>query len=616
MKPKPQSLVQISLAFCLLTSASFNLNGQDLALESSGLQGMESDYVETTSVESTNTAEESREIRHIQKNVINDGGQVYWNKSLPVYISLLTSPDSKDGIVIKANPEGNVEPYYFDTEGINWIRTKWQVDPETRETIYPKQEVMWPVIVDGEAPTANAKFSATAKYAKSSITYYSGDLQIELNAKDATSGVESIFYTLGDPFKEYSSPVTVDTENDWELKFYAVDKVGNYSKPSVEDNSQISFVVDKTAPSTQLEVEGPKTMNILSHRSKLLLSSSDEKSGVKAISYKISDQQSNNYIDPIRLSSLNDGFHELEYSATDNVLNNEDPNTYVFYVDRIAPELSVAIEGDQYKSERGDQYVSQRSSLTLNATDNKAGVDKIHYKPGSNDFALYNDAFATKDLKHGAYTFNYYGNDKVENVSEVESLSYMVDSKSPVIDFSVEGPQYVRHDTLFVRSSSLFTITADDNGSYQSGVQITNYQIGSGVQLEYNDVFMIHSDGLTTLKINSSDNVNNQSEMSQVVFVDNEAPEISHTFSVDKIGQKVVRDKEYTIYPSDVKLYLAGMDEHVGNENIFYRIGDGAEKQYASPVSGFKTGSNVELTVRSVDLLGNESTSVIVFATE
>ena len=600
----------LSVAFLFLLMSASKTFSQELALGNTASPSAEVEVVEEEESEEKKVA-----IQHEQHNVVGTEGQIYWNKNLPVYISLLTSPDSKDGMIIKTDPEGKVEPYYFDTEGLNWIRTRWQVDPETREMILPKQEVMWPVIVDGKAPTTSATFSASGKFSRQGVTYYSGDLQVELSAKDATSGVESIFYSLGNDFQTYSNAFAIDGEKSWELKYYAVDKVGNYSQPQESDNSLVNFEIDKTAPTTELTTEGPRTLNILSSKSSLLLTSSDSKSGVKRIRYTLAKQATKTYTQPIGLSSLSDGFHQLEYNATDNVTNQEEPNVFVFYLDRIAPEISVEVEGDMFESENGTTFVSERAKLKLNSSDNQAGVDLVNYKVDSEEYQVFRTPVGT-NLKQGVHSISYYGNDKVENTSKTATFRYTVDTDAPKISYKVDGPSYVRHDTLFVRSTSKFNVTSVDNGSYQSGVKTTQYSFGSKTDVAYAGAFSIETDGLTSLTLNSSDNVNNESELNQVVFVDNQAPAINHTFSVDKIGQKVVRENQYTIYPYDVQLYLAAMDEHVGSKNIYYQIGDGIEKKYVAPISGFKAGANVELKVRSVDLLGNESSTVIVFATE
>ena len=60
----------------------------------------------------------------------NDG-KIYANKTLPIYISISTSPDGSNPIVLDTpdNPSDG-SPMYFDTEGVNFIRSKWAIDPE------------------------------------------------------------------------------------------------------------------------------------------------------------------------------------------------------------------------------------------------------------------------------------------------------------------------------------------------------------------------------------------------------------------------------------------------------------------------------------------------------
>ena len=82
------------------------------------------------------SAQES--IEHEKKVFRDETGEIYWNKSLPFYINISTSSNG-DGKGITLQSEKAIDPApvatYFDTEGTNWIRTKWEVDPKTGKTI-------------------------------------------------------------------------------------------------------------------------------------------------------------------------------------------------------------------------------------------------------------------------------------------------------------------------------------------------------------------------------------------------------------------------------------------------------------------------------------------------
>lgn len=167
---------------------------------------------------------------HEKKTFIADNGKIYWNKNLPVFINLSTS-ENGDGITMKEESKEKMEPFYFDTEGINWIRTRWAVNLETGEAILPKREIMWPILADGKAPVTKIRYHYTGKHVINGKTYYSGDLKISFNSQDAVSGIDAIYYSLGNGFKKYDDEFTIENEDDWNLQFYAVDKVGNVESP-------------------------------------------------------------------------------------------------------------------------------------------------------------------------------------------------------------------------------------------------------------------------------------------------------------------------------------------------------------------------------------------------
>ena len=93
----------------------------------------------------------------------NEKGNVYVNKSQPVYLSISSKPDGSNGKVLKGQDPTYSYPMYLDTEGYNSIRSPWKVDPETKETIYPKQEVIFEVYADGTPPKVSSTLISEKK---------------------------------------------------------------------------------------------------------------------------------------------------------------------------------------------------------------------------------------------------------------------------------------------------------------------------------------------------------------------------------------------------------------------------------------------------------------------
>lgn len=553
--------------------------------------------------------------QHEPKTFTGDDGKIYWNKSLPFYIQLSTNPSGSGGHIMKMEGDSAVNSYYFDTEGTNWIRTRWAIDVETKEHTYPLTEVLWPVEVDGLSPKTTISFDSEGKFVMGDVSYFTVDLKITLSATDATSGVNKIYYSTGQNFQEYTEPIAFDIEKEWALSYYAVDRVGNAEKVQNADENQMKVVTDGTPPVTTHELLEPLSGDILSAKSFIQLSSTDETVGLDKIYYSIDDGPSKVYSGKLSMSNLSEGEHTLTYYAVDKLGNEEEKKSIQFFVDRTGPEIEFVIGGSNYKSAKGNLYVSNSSNLSLNASDNKAGVEQVFYKLDNKTYTEYTSPITT-DQSAGLHKFYFYGVDKVENKSSTKSQSYIVDIKEPAISYSVAGPKYTRNDTLFVNKESAFSISPSDPGSYQSGVKSTRYIVGNESEKEYSEKFSISGNGYRLLKLSANDQVDNSNSKEIHVFVDNDSPELTYNFSVDRIGQKTVRDKSFLIYPPEVQLYLGATDEHVGTEKITYSINGGTTRNYSTPVTGFTKGINYTIVVKLIDKLGNSIEESIEFSVE
>src|SRR5690606_35489401 len=101
------------------------------------------------------------------------------------------------------------------------------------------------------------------------------------------------------------------------------------------------------------------------------LSSTDNLSGVKSTYYTFDEGSNRYYASSISVASLSDGPHTLRFHAIDNVKNEEEGNTFEFYLDKTPPVADYTIVGDQHKGNY--TYVSERTKVRFSATDNKAG---------------------------------------------------------------------------------------------------------------------------------------------------------------------------------------------------------------------------------------------------
>jgi len=545
-----------------------------------------------------------------------DDGTVYWNKHLPFFIRLSTSESGADSYLLnRDSTDAKDGSMYFDTEGRNWVRTRWEVDMETGKSKYPQKEVLWPIEADGIAPETKPTYNYTGRHIREGKTYYSGDVTVTLKADDEVSGVDKIYFSDGTTFKEYKEPIKLDAEKDWTLKFYAVDKVGNAESAEKTSKTLFSFFVDKSAPKTTLIASDPKLDDIMSPKTKFKLESSDDAAGVMRSYYTIDNAKEKIFDGEIDLLSLEDGEHTIKFYSIDHVDNKEDIHSFTFYLDKIAPEVAFSIDGDQFSNSSNQTFVSERSKLVLTSTDNHSGVDNVFWGVDGKEKAAYTNPLAV-DQGAGYHYLSYYGIDKVENKGREQRQVFLVDTKAPVIQYKMKGPNFERRDTIFVRSITSFTVNPYERGKLQSGVKEILYTSEKGENAKFSEAFTLKKDGLHKLTITVSDHVNNSANETDILFIDNKAPEIFHHFSVEKIGSKKVRNEEFVIYPREVQVYLAATDEHAGTDKIYYSINGGPEKLYGTPIQYLKANQNFTIDVRSVDLLGNESKTKFSFSVE
>ncbi len=550
-------------------------------------------------------------------------GKLYVNKELGVYLWLSTSPD-KDAPKHLLQSEETKEysnPMYFDTEGYNTVRSPSAVDPDTRKTIYPEQDIIFEVYADGEKPVS------TLKKTKGHLIYQSGKLYggknifYVINARDRISGIESTYFSInGQDYNKYTDTIKLMTEGENLLKVYSTDRVGNLEKPIEK-----KIIIDYSAPATSFEIKGDSKEKYVSANTKIELTSKDNLIGVKAIYYQINGGERRTYTGPIPANLLGaDGV--LSFYAIDYLNNKETPqniggnnsqgsqsgsnSNFEFYVDNAPPSLSLETEGPGSKGKYN--YVSGKTKIKVNAEDDKSGVDRIHYSVNSNsiDKNYIDDGISFSD--EGITYIRVDATDYVGNKSPTTTKLFYVDKTAPTSKYTILSPSHKVKDTTFVSRKSKISLSTNDNAS---GTRKTFYRINNASDIEYSGDFNLETAGLNTINFYSVDNVENKEKVQSFkVFVDNIAPDIFYHYSATPIGSKTVREKEYTIYPSDVKLYIAATDVNAGGEHIEYRINGGPVKT-TNPIKGLAPG-NYAVEVTAYDVLGNADNKEIKFSIE
>lgn len=556
--------------------------------------------------------------KNFEPKVYQKDDNIYVNKELPLYLYFSTSKDkSAEKYLLKSKSTPQyANPLFLDTEGKNYIRTRWAVDQKTKKTVYPKQEVLYEIIADGLDPSTSSSFRSAPRYYANGNVYYGKGLTIDLSSSDGMSGVEGTQYSLnGASYKDYSQPFRDFKEGTNNLYYFSHDNVGNAEKTHTR-----TFIYDVTPPKTTNEVVGIQYGSlILSPSTKISLSSTDNLSGVKKILYSIDEGTAHYYNGSISLNQLNDGDHTIHYHADDNVDNREDSKTLDFYLDKIPPTTAHSLETDVC-NKNGINWISTRTKITLTPTDNKAGVYKAYYRIGRSMESVdnqeridYSQPFSIPD-EYGFHVVKYDAMDNVKNLSGNYYLKVYMDNALPQTGIDYRGPQFFNRDTLFITSKTDVVLLASDKGS---GVTKTEYKEDGGSMKTYTGKFHLEKEGYRTVTFKSTDCVNNaENEKTSNAFVDNTPPKIYTNFSINPIGKK----GKLNIYPNYTRLYIGATDKHVGTETIKYSMNGGAYQLYSSPktldvseLDRFADRKKYVVKIQATDKVGNQSEVTVEF---
>jgi hypothetical protein len=536
-------------------------------------------------------------------------GNLYWNKKLPLYLKVSPTPDG-DGPLLKSKNPDYSNPIYLDTEGTNYVRTRYAVNNNTGKTVQPLAEVMMPIIADGESPKSIISFQNAVKYQSQIVQYFGPGLKISITAKDKLSGVELVQYSLDESnYLTYANELNSSSEGEHTLTYFSLDKVGN-----AENIQKSNYTIDLTPPLLSHNVNGVGDDNIIASTSKIYFTATDNLSGIKAIYYRFDEEDFKKYDgNSVAFQALEDGSHNMEYYAIDNVDNKSIIQNVGFYYDKTAPLTASDILGDRFVV--NDRiYFSGRTKMKLTAVDNKVGVKEIRYSIDNKAFETYNQPFYLPSLS-GEHSIRFYSVDRLANEPSGSekykhniSLIYL-DLTGPKLDIALSGPIFNAGETTFIGPETKLSVIGKDN---ESGVQYLAYSInGNQAETKYTEPFSIKTSGKCKIELFGYDNVNNRNIGSTEYIADNDPPLIKENFSTESI--ETIDGKN--VYPSYLTLFLAATDNMTGNDRIYYSINDGPEKLYAKPISGLKKNNDYTVKIRAIDKVGNDSEKTIFFRT-
>ncbi len=558
-----------------------------------------------------------------QKMYVDTLNRLFVNKSQPIYLWLSTTQNKDSAVLLQSHESRDyVNPFYFDTEGINTVRTPSKVDKKTRKVVVPQSDIIFEVYADGLAPLSYTHFTGAKKSIKSGKIYYGKGLSVKLSAKDAVSGVQDIYYSVnGNAYQIYKSELKFEKEGEVVLKYFSVDHVGNIEKVKVK-----TFFMDFTPPVIEREKTGNTTGNVLSKNTKIILSATDKLSGVKNIFYSIDGKSPIVYSRPLPAYILGEGEHKFDYYAIDNVGNTSlsDDNASIEYstpliYDNSGPEVNIVPKNGCSFEKNNILYLSKDCKIGFDANDDYTAVKKIEYGINTKmQFKEYIDDFAMPDNKKN-FALYYKAVDEVNNYSKLHYKQIIIDDKAPTTWIKYGSPHFFDRDTFFISDKTLISLYAKDE---ITGVRKTKYSINDSSFIEYSKGFKLDKYGLNTIQFKSTDNVGNVEKVkSSNVVMDNLPPEIYVRFSIESIGTKEYEGEQVNIYPKYSKMYIAATDKNSGTASILYSVNNSTFLNYA--VNNQITKGNMfskqgfyTVKIKATDKLGNKKEKLFKFFIE
>ncbi|WP_420316715.1 OmpL47-type beta-barrel domain-containing protein [Ekhidna sp.] len=541
---------------------------------------------------------------------VDESSRTYVNKNLPIYLKFSTTPDGKTyDLKSQRHPEDSA-PIYLDTEGPNLIRTKWAVDPNSKEYVYPLREVEMELYADSKPPIVSPILTSSNKHRISNVTYYGSDLAIELKDWDEQSGVKQSLWSLNnDAWEEGKTEFANRTSGDYSYSYYSVDNVNNYTEAA-----NINFVFDNTAPITNL-IKTELDNYVFGPNTKVQFEVIEEHSGIRATYFKLGELS---YIKvkegQVLPSSLTDGDYVITYYSVDNVNNGEELKELNVYLDKIAPISTINATSSYTRDDI--LFVSANSLITLSSKDNKAGVKQINYTTRDAADELYENAFSLQNF-HGLTSVKFSANDKVENVESENTQKVFVDTLKPSTSIEFLGDYFEVANRYYVNGETQLKLVGSDANA---GVAFIEYA-GIGNEFsKYDQPFSLKEEGYYGMMYRSVDNVNNVEYSKSIdLYLDKKGPEIVYNFSNRPIGV----EEGIPVYPSGTRLFLGATDDQSGTNSISYKVNDQNEVHYSSPKTidisekkAFKKGQSYDVQITTTDLVNNESSEIIAFKIE
>ena len=388
------------------------------------------------------------------------------------------------------------------------------------------------------------------KYTNSVGTYVNTGTTFSLSATDATSGVDKTTYRIDSgSITTYTTPFSLTDEGIHTIYYGSSDKAGN-----IEDNHEQIVILDKTAPSSQIDqavltgYQNTLSFNIPTSQSDPEISAGLPGSGVAKLHLFYRKDDIGSFVEygsgftigNVNFTAIENGEYEFYTRAEDNVGNLEEDitggldkrivTTIVDIVSPPAPVLTVYSDNSPGVVLTNDTYYKYPLPYFTWPTvvDGLSGLNHYHYYFGTDNSALLTSTLdnfinsfnlSTALSVDTTYYFKIKAEDMAGNFSATASFIYKYDSTGPVISgINLDPASVVANGS----NSVTMTATIIDYGSGVGSVNADLSAVGLGTAVPYTSVsgniyswiftpLSSTTIGAKTITINTKDNLDNAS---------------------------------------------------------------------------------------------------------
>jgi hypothetical protein len=200
------------------------------------------------------------------------------------------------------------------------------------------------------------------------------------------------------------------------------------------------------------------------------LSATDDSSGVASTGYTTDGATWLAYTDPI---TFTEGINTLQYRSTDGEGTVEPVQSEAINIDTTAPVTILSVEGVPGE----DEWFVSEVLVTLDATDNLSGINRIEYRINGDPWITYEGPFR---LAEGVHQIEYRS---IDNAGNVEVTDY-----TPVVGESTTTIEYVVVTIQVDQSSSATHVSVAPSSDSSTGGSTGGSSSGTTVTYPHPDI--------------------------------------------------------------------------------------------------------------------------------